>query len=263
VDVCAEATPEIYLIDLHGKTVLVTGGSRGIGASAVRVLARAGARVALHFGRHRQEAETIAAELGPECRPFGADLAAPGAAFRLWEDACAWAGRIDVIVNNAAIVAPLTVEDDLETWDRIWQETLAVNVRAAADLCRAAIHSFRIQGGGAIINVASRAAFRGDDPHLMHYAASKAALVALTRSIARGYAKDNILAYVVAPGFVRTERQEGVIRRRGEEVMLRDIPLGEMARPEDVANVIAFLASGLARHATGTTIDINGASYFH
>lgn len=251
------------MIDLHSKAVLVTGGSRGIGASAACVLARAGARVALHYGRGRQEAEAIAAELGPECHPFGADLAAPGAAFRLWDDACAWAGRIDVLVNNAAVVTPLTIEDDLQTWDRVWQETLAVNVRAAADLCRAAIHSFRTQGGGTVISVTSRAAFRGDDPHLMHYAASKAALVALTRSIARGYAHDNILAYIIAPGFVRTERQEEVIRRRGEELMLRDIPLGEMAQPEDVANVIAFLASGLARHATGATIDINGASYFH
>jgi len=251
------------LIDLRGKTILVTGGSRGIGASTVRVLARAGARVALHYGRGLREAETIAAELGRACRPFGADLAAPGAALRLWEDVSAWAERIDAIVNNAGLVVPMTIDDDLETWDRVWQETLAVNVRAVADLCRAAIHGFRVHGGGAIINVASRAAFRGDDPHLMHYAASKGALVALTRSIARGYAKDNVLAYVVAPGFVRTERQEDVIRRRGEEVMVRDIPLGEMARPEDVANVIAFLASGLARHSTGATIDVNGASYFH
>jgi NAD(P)-dependent dehydrogenase (short-subunit alcohol dehydrogenase family) len=257
------ATPEISLIDLHGKTVLVTGGSRGIGASTVRVLARAGARIALHYGHGRQEAETIADEIGSACRTFGADLAAPRSAYRLWDDACAWAGRIEVVVNNAAVVTAMTVDDDSETWDRVWQQTLAVNVRAAADLCRAAIHSFRARGGGTLISVASRAAFRGDDPHLMHYAASKAALVALTRSIARGYARDNILAYIVAPGFVRTERQEGVMLRRGEDVIVRDIPLGEMARPEDIANVIAFLASGLARHATGATIDINGASYFH
>ena len=251
------------MIDLHGKTVLITGGSRGIGASTARTLARAGARIALHYGHGRQEAEIIAAELGPACRPFGADFVAPRAAFRLWEDAYAWAGRIDVVVNNAAVVTPMTIEDDIETWSRVWQETLAINVRAAADLCRAAIHSFRAQGGGTVISVASRAAFRGDDPHLMHYAASKAALVALTRSIARGYGRENILAYIVAPGFVRTERQEDVIRRRGEEVMVRDIPLGEMAQPEDVANVIACLASGLARHATGATIAIHGASYFH
>jgi NAD(P)-dependent dehydrogenase (short-subunit alcohol dehydrogenase family) len=97
----------------------------------------------------------------------------------------------------------------------------------------------------------------------MHYAASKGAMVAYTRSIARGYGKDGVLAYVVAPGFVRTERQEDVIRRRGEDAMIRDVPLGEMAQPEDVAHIIVFLASGIARYATGATIDINGASYFH
>ena len=138
------------MIDLQGKTALITGGSRGIGASAARTLARAGARIALHYGHHRQEAEIIAAELGPACRPFSADFLAPRAAFRLWEDACAWAGRIDVVVNNAAVVTPMTVEDDIETWDRVWQDTLAINVRvAAARVLRvAAIDSFRAQGGG-------------------------------------------------------------------------------------------------------------------
>jgi NAD(P)-dependent dehydrogenase (short-subunit alcohol dehydrogenase family) len=97
----------------------------------------------------------------------------------------------------------------------------------------------------------------------MHYAASKGAVVALTRSIAKGYAAQKVLAYVLAPGFVRTERQEDVIRERGEASMVKDIPLGEMATPADIANIVAFLASGLARHATGATIDINGASYFH
>ena len=97
----------------------------------------------------------------------------------------------------------------------------------------------------------------------MHYAASKGAVIALTRSIAKGYAADGVLAYIVAPGFVRVERQEAVIEKRGLDVMLKDVPLGEMAAPEDVANVIVFLASGLARQATGATIDVNGASYFH
>ena len=114
-----------------------------------------------------------------------------------------------------------------------------------------------------IVNIASRAAFRGDDPHLMHYAASKGGVVALTRSIVRGYGRENVLAYVVAPGFVRTERQEAVIARRGEAAMIADIPLGEMAGPEEVANIVAFLVSGQARHATGATIDVNGGSYFH
>lgn len=251
-------------IDLANKVVLVTGGSRGIGACTVRMLARANARVILHYGRGRTEAESIMRELGQErCGVVGADLAVPDAGFELWREALAWAGHIDVLVNNAAVVTPMTIDDDLDQWRTVWEQTITVNLRAMADLCRAAIDHFRSRGGGNIINVASRAAFRGDDPHLMHYAASKGAMVAYTRSIARGYGAQGVLAYVVAPGFVRTERQEGVIERRGVEVMTRDIPLGEMAHPQDVANVIVFLASGLARHATGATIDINGASYFH
>jgi NAD(P)-dependent dehydrogenase (short-subunit alcohol dehydrogenase family) len=111
------------------------------------------------------------------------------------------------------------------------------------------------------VNVASRAAFRGDQPEMMHYAASKAGLVALTRSIARGYGKQNVAAYVVAPGFVLTEMAEQAIRDHGPEFVRKDIALPDMTTPADVANVVAFFASGLARHATGSVVDVNGASY--
>ena len=138
---------------------------------------------------------------------------------------------MDVLVNNAALVAPTTIDDNIDEWLETWQQTLQINLVALALLCRHGITHFRERGGGMIINMASRASFRGDDPHLMHYAASKGGVVALTRSIARGYARDNVLAYVVAPGFVRTERQEGVIAKRGEEAMVRDIPLGQNGDP--------------------------------
>ena len=131
------------------------------------------------------------------------------------------------------------------------------------DRSREAIRHFQTRNGGTIINIASRAAFRGDDPQHIHYAASKGGVISLTRTIARGFAKDNILAYAVAPGFVRTERVESYLEEVGEEFAKGDIPLGKLATPEDVANVVAFLASGLAPHTTGTTIDINGASYVH
>ncbi|WP_263053598.1 SDR family NAD(P)-dependent oxidoreductase [Oscillatoria nigro-viridis] len=121
---------------------------------------------------------------------------------------------------------------------------------------------FQTRRVGTIINIASRAAFRGDDPTYLHYAASKDAIVALTRSIARGFAADNILAFTVAPGFVSTEMSNQFIQEFGEADIIRDIP-GKIALPQDVANVIAFLAAGLATHATGTAIDINGASYVH
>lgn len=249
---------------LAEKTVLVTGGSRGIGAAIVRRLALSGASVIVHYREGLDESLALQAEIGLDrCRLVHADLALPGGATTLWMSAIRESPRIDCIVCNAAVVQPLTMNDDWSTWDLAWSTTLQVNVKAAADLCRHAVEHFRQTGGGMIISIASRAAFRGDDPHLMHYASSKGALVALTRSIARNYAGENVLAYVVAPGFVRTERQESVIERRGMEAMLGDIPLREMANPESVAEVVAFLASGVARHATGATIDINGASYFH
>jgi 3-oxoacyl-[acyl-carrier protein] reductase len=250
--------------EVSGKTVMVTGGSRGIGAAIVRNLLGSGAYVVLHFARGRAEGDAIAAsgERG-RCLPLAADLDAEDGASQLWRSALAWRGHLDVLVNNAAVVTPATIEDDFDTWLAVWRNTLQVNVVSLAVLCRHAIEHFRARGGGIIVNIASRAAFRGDDPHLMHYAASKGGVVALTRSIARGYARDNVLAYVIAPGFVRTERQEDVIAERGEHAMIRDIPLGEMARPEDIAPLVTFLASGAARHSTGATIDVNGASYFH
>jgi 3-oxoacyl-[acyl-carrier protein] reductase len=130
-----------------------------------------------------------------------------------------------------------------------------------ATLCREAIRSFRGQGGGIIVNLASRAAFRGEDPEYWHYAAAKAGIVAMTRTIARQYGRDGITAFAVAPGFVNTPFNDALVERYGLDFFAQDTGLGEVAGPQDLANVIVFLASGLARHATGTTIDVNGASY--
>ncbi|MDY7019787.1 MAG: SDR family oxidoreductase [Cyanobacteriota bacterium] len=258
------------MIDLTGKVILVTGGSQGIGAATVRVLHQAGANVILHYGKSREKAEKIGQELGEaSCYLVQGNLAEKNAALELWQKAISWQGKIDVIVNNAGMMTPASIDDDLETWNQAWQQTLQVNLITVADLCREAIHYFQQQNikqqkGGIIINIASRAAFRGDTPDYIHYAASKGGIISLTRTIARGYAKDNILAYAIAPGYVRTDRIiETAIQTYGEANLTKDIPMGEMASPEDVAHVVAFLASGLAPHTTGTTIDINGASYVH
>jgi NAD(P)-dependent dehydrogenase (short-subunit alcohol dehydrogenase family) len=189
------------------------------------------------------------------------DLADGKAAGAVWRAAVGWRGRIDVLVNNAGIYEPADVDDDFERWSASWRRTLAVNLEAPGHLCREAIRHFRERGGGIIVNMASRAAFRGDDADYMHYAASKAGVVALTRTIARHFGRQGITAFAVAPGFVRTSLNAAFFREHGEEAAARDIPLGQIAEPEDVANIVAFLASGLARHATGTTIDVNGASY--
>lgn len=249
------------MLNLTGKVMLVTGGSRGIGAATVRTLAGAGAQVIVHYGRNAAEAQALVEELGAErALALGADLGAPGAGAALFHAATAWRGRVDVLVNNAGIAPSVTVDDPSGDWADTWARTLQVNLVAVADLCREAIVHFRAHGGGTIINVASRAAFRGDNPDAMHYAASKGGVIALTRSIARGYARDGVLAYAVAPGWVRTDMAEAYLREHAEDIA-RDIPLGDVVPPEEVANTVAFLASGLARHMTGATLDLNGASY--
>lgn len=252
------------MIDLDGKIILVTGGSSGIGAATVETLAQAGANVILHYGHKQQAAEAIADKIGKDkSYLLQVDLAEKNAAVKLWSEAIAWKNHIDILVNNAGIFIPASVNDPIDIWSNAWQETLQVNLIAVADLCREAIRHFQTRNGGTIINIASRAAFRGDDPEHIHYAVSKGGVISLTRTIARGFAPDNILAYAIAPGFVRTERVESYLEKVGENFATRDIPLGKLATTKDVANVVAFLASGLAPHATGTTIDINGASYFH
>ena len=247
------------MIDLKGKTILVTGASRGIGAVTTKVLAKAGAKVVLHYGRSKADAEAVAAEVG-DCYLVQADLSEPGAALELWRKSVAWHGQIDVLVNNAGIAPYASVEDDFETWSKAWSQTLQVNLVALSDLCREAIGHFRTRGGGIIVNVASRAAFRGDNPNMMHYAASKGGVIALTKSIARGFAHEGILAYGLAPGWVETEMAADYLREHAADIA-RDIPIGSAAPPEDIANTIAFLAAGLAPHMTGATLDINGASY--
>jgi 3-oxoacyl-[acyl-carrier protein] reductase len=249
------------MIDLTGKTILVTGASRGIGAATALTLGQAGASVVLHYGQGKAEAEAVASQLNADhCYLIQADLSQPQAAEHLWQAAIDRAGKIDVLVNNAATMPYASVDDSWDEWSQAWQTTLQVNLIAVADLCRLAIQHFQTQQGGIIINIASRAAFRGDAPDFMHYAASKGGVVALTRSIARGFAKDNILAFAVAPGFVKTDRIAAMMQQ-GAETITRDIPLGSPASPQDVANTVAFLASGLVPHMTGATLDINGASY--
>lgn len=254
------------MIDLTGKTILVTGSSRGIGATTAKTLSQAGAFVVLHYGQSDREAQSLAADIGHDrCHLLSVDLAQPGAGKDLWQAAIAQVGTIDVLVNNAATMPAASVEAEWEVWSTAWQTTLQVNLIAVADLCREAICHFQTRrngtAGGTIINIASRAAFRGDGVEFMQYAASKGGVIALTRSIARGFANDGILAFAIAPGFVHTDRIAEVMQERGADYVTRDIPMGAPAPPQDVANAIAFLASGLAPHMTGATLDINGASY--
>jgi NAD(P)-dependent dehydrogenase (short-subunit alcohol dehydrogenase family) len=230
--------------------ILVTGSTRGIGAACVETLDKRGARV---IGHGRTGSASVIA----------ADLSDPAGADRLWAEALdRLDGRIDVVVNNAGIFEPIAVDAALDDWHAGWGKTMQINLQASADLCRAAVLHFRTRGGGGrIVNVASRAAYRGDSPAHWHYAASKAGMIGMTKSIARGFAIENILAFAVCPGFVMTGMAEDYLASRGGDKLLADIPLGRVAEPGEVASAVAYLALEAPPSMTGAVIDINGASF--
>lgn len=230
--------------------ILVTGSTRGIGAAVTDALA---ARRVRMVGHGRADADAV----------LGADLSQAGAADWLWDRALATlGGRIDVLVNNAGVFEPIAVEAPAAEWQAAWGRTMQINLQASADLCRRAVLHWRERGvGGRIVNVASRAAYRGDSPAHWHYAASKAGMVAMTKSIARGYAAQGVLAFAVCPGFTMTGMAEDYLSSRGGEKLLADIPLGRVADPEEVANAVAYLALEAPPSMTGAVLDINGASY--
>ena len=250
-------------IDLTGKVALVTGASRGIGCGISVALANAGASVAVHYNSNGASAKELQKRLGQGAHSFQADLGDSEACDGLFEAVIAHYGRLDILINNAGIAVMAPMESPTSEWMAIWDRTMNVNLCAAGLLCRRALGHFVERGGGRIINIASRAAFRGDTPDLMAYAASKAGMVAMTRTIARAYGKDNVCAFVIAPGFVRTDMAQDSIDAYGEDFVISDLALNRLTLPEDVAPMVVLLASGLADHATGTSIDINAGSYVH
>ncbi len=230
--------------------ILVTGSTRGIGAAIVAALGNGDVRVVGHGSTTRDGV-------------IGEDLAQMGAGDRLWDAAlAALDGRIDVLVNNAGVFEEAPVDLAADDWQAQWSRTMAINLQAAADLCRRAVLHFRERGtGGRIVNVASRAAYRGDSPAHWHYAAAKAGMVGMTKSIARGFARENILAFTVTPGFVMTGMADDYLASRGGDKLLADIPLGRVAMPDEVASAVRYLALEAPGSMTGAVIDINGASF--
>lgn len=251
------------MTDLGGKVALVTGGSRGVGEGIVRGLAKAGASVILNYATGLDRAKRIAADLGERCHILGAALDQPAQLLKLWSDAVAWRGRVDVLVNNAATRPSIAMDADPLDWDAVWMKTLKVNLIAPAHLTKLAIPHFKTLGQGIIVNIASRPAFRGDRPEFFHDGASKGGLVSLTRGVARFYAKDNVLAYCVVPGMIQTDQLDEFVQHYGKKQAFDEIPMGGPGTPEDIANWVVFLSSGQGRYATGATIDVNGASYLH
>ncbi len=246
----------------RGRAVLVTGASRGIGAAVAREFAVAGDRVAVHYGASRDAAQEVIASLAGDGHVLvGADLADPEAVRGMVGEAAAGLGGLDVLVNNAGVffAHPIT-ETTYEEWQRAWQDTLAVNLLGAANAAWCAVPHMIEAGGGRIVNVASRGAFRGE-PRAPAYGASKAALVAFGQSLARALGPHRIAVTTVAPGWTVTDMAADTLEGpRGADIR-GESPLGRVAEPEDVARAVLYLASPGAEMASGTVIDVNGASF--
>jgi len=251
-------------INLSGLNILLTGASRGIGKAIATKLAEAGATIAVHYNKNVREAENLAHILGNESRAFQADLSKTDEAGKLFERVILEMGSIEILINNAGVAVSSPMNKPEAEWLKNWEVTMMVNLTSTAILCKKAIeHFIQRKAAGRIINITSRAAYRGDTSDYMAYAASKAGMVSLTSTIARSYGKMGIKAFNVAPGFVRTEMAQEFIQQYGEEHAKGDIALERMTEPKDIAPLITFIASGMADHATGATFDINAASYLH
>jgi NAD(P)-dependent dehydrogenase (short-subunit alcohol dehydrogenase family) len=239
-------------------TVVVTGASGGIGAAISHAMAQRGAKVILHYRSEWAAAEATQRALPGEGHTLiQADLGDPAEPDRLWQELSA-RERIDVLINNAGIFPehpPLTTA--YAEWSAAWQQTLATNLLGPAHLSFCAACSMAQQGGGRIVNISSRAAFRGE-PGAPAYAASKAGLNAFSQSLAKALAGRGVYVFVVAPGWVSTAR---VARMIEDRAVLADQPLGRAATPEEVAQVVSFCALDAPASLTGAILDVNGASY--
>lgn len=224
--------------------ILVTGGSRGIGAAIVDELSDD--NVLVHA--------TSSAD---------GDLSDPAAPSHIWQTALdRMGGRIDILINNAGVFEPNPIENSDIEWLDGWERTMAINLTASAQLCRLAVLHWLERGEeGRIINVASRAGHRGDSPLHWHYAASKGGMLAMTKTIARGYASRQIYAFAICPGFTMTGMADDYLASRGGDKLLADIPLGRVAMPEEVATMVRFCALEAPPSMTGAVLDVNGASY--
>jgi 3-oxoacyl-[acyl-carrier protein] reductase len=245
-----------------GRAVLVTGASRGIGAAVASAFASAGDRVAVHYGANADKAHDVAASLpGDGHVVVGADLGDPDAVRLMVDEAAAELGGLDVLVNNAGVFEqhPIT-ETSYEEWQQAWQRTLAVNLVGAANVTWCAVQHMVRRGGGRIVNVSSRGAFRGE-PRQPGYGASKAGLIAFGQSLARALGPHGISVVAVAPGITDTDMAADALTGAGGDARRAESPLGRLATTGEVAAAVLFLASPEAEFASGSVLDLNGASY--
>ncbi|MFO7573954.1 MAG: SDR family oxidoreductase [Bacteroidales bacterium] len=250
-------------IDFSGKNVLVTGGSRGIGKACALLFAQLKASVIITYRSNHSEAERTLEEMGASGnhKAFQLDVADPDSIEKLFGKLTEFFGRIDIVVNNAGIFSEHKIADiGYEEWQARWNETIAVNLTGAANVCYQAARHMIDMGGGKIVNISSRGAFRGEPNHPA-YGASKAGLNSMSQSLAQYLAPYNITVGVIAPGFVETDMAAEVLTSPAGEDIKRQSPLNRVAQPVEVARAVAVFAADGFEYMTGGIIDVNGASY--
>ncbi|MCF1752058.1 SDR family NAD(P)-dependent oxidoreductase [Mariniradius sediminis] len=250
-------------INLSNQRILVTGASRGIGRAIATQLSESGAEVLIHYHKNLEDAESLQSSLHNPSHLVQVDLSDLSKVVGWIPRLIKKFGKIDAVVNNAGIAISSPDNSATPDWLSAWQQTMDVNTTSLAVICKEFLEHAQENKNGRIINISSRAAFRGDTKDYLAYAASKGAIVSLTRSIARYYGKEGIKAFLIAPGFTRTDMAQDFFDQYGEAYALNDIALPQLTEPKDIAPIVTLLCSGLADHATGCTIDINAASYVH
>lgn len=237
---------------------IVTGASRGIGESISRSLLKEGGRV---IGTARSTEFSKEFKKNENFEGLFVDLSDPVAVEKKMKPLFEREDAPDVLINNAGIFREAGFEKDDESWLEVWDQTMQVNLRAPALISKWALKRWKQEGGGILINIASRAAYRGDTQEYASYAASKGGLVAFTKSVARDYGEEGISAYSIAPGFIKTDMAMDSIDVYGEEYLTQGMAFDEITSPEEVGELVAFLSSGKVPHMTGATFHINGGSY--
>lgn len=250
-------------ISLKKQRILVTGASRGIGKAIAQQLSESGAEVLIHYNSNEALARTLQDELPNPSHLCPCNLDSLDSVKGWIPSLVEKYGKIDSIVNNAGIAISVADDADTDTWTDAWLKTMNVNINAMGIICKEFVEHAKKNKNGRLVNISSRAAFRGDTKDYLAYGASKAAIVSLTRSIARYYGKEGIKAFLIAPGFTRTDMAQDFMDQYGEEYALNDIALNQLTEPKDLAPMVTLLCSGMADHATGCTIDINAGSYVH
>ena len=243
-------------------SILITGASGGIGRAAAIECATRGARVGVHYNGNRERAEaTLAALPGDGHQLFKCDITDPAAVEKLVEEADVSLEGLDALVNNAGISERHQFDEiDYATWQETWRRIVDTNLTAASNLCFCAAKKMIAHGGGRIVNVSSRGAFRGE-PLMPWYGASKAGMNAMGQSLAQALGPKGVFVYTVAPGFVQTEMAAAVLASPEGDNIRNQSTIGRVAQPEELGKTIGFLALDAPEFMTGCIVDVNGASY--